>query len=1062
MTKSKTVSAAVLKQSTIMIFILVIPLSVLLLVPPVIDFQNHISDYRKTHIKEVKQDIKNQIEQAITRLSFDYQKVDSRMRSMLREQVYIAYNIASELYENNKNKMESLELQALVRETLRAIRYNKGRGYFFATRLDGTEELFADKPELEGKNLLNMRDTNGKYVIRDMIEIAQSEAGEGFYAYTWSKPGAKGKNFPKLSYIKYFKPLNWLIGTGEYLDVVEAEIKNEAVEWIDHVKYGKDNYIFAFEYGGTYVAHVGKNVEQQTDNNYWNLKDVNGVLINQELERVARGGGGFVEYVWHKPSTKKAARKLAYAEAFKPWGWVIGTGTYLDSVENEIARQENILWEKTKLNIIFIVIALAIAFLVSFYRAMIFSKHLKKEFATFQHFFEKAIEKSEEIDVEKLTYDGFRNLAIVGNEMLANRIKAEEAIKKRELYLGSIVETTQDGFWLVGIDGKILEVNDAYCRMSGYSAEELKQLKISDIDANETPEEMKQRIDRIIENGSEIFETRHLTKDGNTFNVEISITWMKKEQQRFVCFCRDITARIQAQKEIEHIGNERSFLLENMINAFVIFESVFDDEGNFISYRFEYINKAYESITGVLLQDVVGKTVHEVWPETEDSWIKAYGQVATTGKPLVFSMFHEPTEKLYHCNVYRPWDTPERFCVVFEDITELNKAENERSKLQAQLLQSQKIESVGRLAGGIAHDFNNILTGITGHIQLAQMDLSPNDPIYEMLGEINAAADRASDLTRQLLAFSRKQIIEPKIINLDDLINNMHKMLGRIIGEDIEITIEQTKNLGQIKADAGQVEQIITNLAVNARDAMPKGGKLNIKTSNVSLDDEYCKLHPNLEQGEYVKLSISDTGEGMDEETQKNIFDPFFTTKAEGQGTGLGLATAYGIIKQHGGHVEVQSEQDKGTTFEIYFPMVQEKAEPLSRTSTFGYLPQGDETVLIVEDEPMVRNIAIKILKRLGYNIISAEDGLNALGIVRNSTVSIDLLLTDIVMPKMNGRELAEELQKDYPQMKVLFTSGYTKEVIASHGILEEGINFISKPYTPQALAKRVREVLKS
>jgi len=394
------------------------------------------------------------------------------------------------------------------------------------------------------------------------------------------------------------------------------------------------------------------------------------------------------------------------------------------------------------------------------------------------------------------------------------------------------------------------------------------------------------------------------------------------------------------------------------------------------------------------------------------------------------------------------------------DITERKQAEQQKDKLEAQLRQSQKMESVGRLAGGVAHDFNNLLTGITGNVQLAQMDLSSGDPLYDLLSEINEAATRAADLTRQLLAFSRKQIIKPKVINLNDLIEDMRKMLTRVIGEHIDLKVFSKVNLGHIKADQGQIEQIVVNLAVNALDAMPDGGKLSIETSDVAIDDEYCKKHPLCKPGDYVMLAISDTGAGMDMETQQNIFDPFFTTKEEGEGTGLGLATVYGIVKQHDGNIDVYSEVGKGSVFKVYFPRVEEKADSISRKSSLSNLPRGSETVLVVEDESMVRNIAIKILKRQGYNVMHADEGGNAIVMARKRGVPIDLLLTDVVMPNMDGRELADELQGHHPEMKVLFTSGYTEDVIAHHGILDKGLEFIGKPYTPKTLAVKVREVL--
>ncbi len=345
---------------------------------------------------------------------------------------------------------------------------------------------------------------------------------------------------------------------------------------------------------------------------------------------------------------------------------------------------------------------------------------------------------------------------------------------------------------------------------------------------------------------------------------------------------------------------------------------------------------------------------------------------------------------------------------------------------------------------------------------MAQMDLHRSDPIYETLEEIQSAAQCATDLTRQLLAFSRKSIIEPKVIDLHEHIENMLKMLERIIGEDVVIDVSSEQPEGKIKADPSQIEQIIVNLSVNARDAMPNGGLLTIAVGEIECNEDYCKMHPDTVPGEYIRLTFTDNGEGMDEETKNKIFDPFFTTKSEGKGTGLGLSTVYGIVKQHRGFIEVDSTLGKGTTFSIYFPLVRMKAEPIQPSSILDDLPKGKETILVVEDESMVRRIATRILARLGYNILSAENGPEALTQIEKYTGSIDLLLTDIIMPDMNGRELARKIQEISKKVKIIYTSGYSKDVIAQRGILEKGLEFLAKPYTPQTLALKVRHVLDS
>jgi PAS domain S-box-containing protein len=394
------------------------------------------------------------------------------------------------------------------------------------------------------------------------------------------------------------------------------------------------------------------------------------------------------------------------------------------------------------------------------------------------------------------------------------------------------------------------------------------------------------------------------------------------------------------------------------------------------------------------------------------------------------------------------------------DITQKKKSEVEKVKLEEQYQQSQKMEAVGRLAGGIAHDFNNILCAITGNATLSIEDLPPDHPQHEYMEDIIIAADRATDLTRQLLAFSRKQLIEPKVINLSQVIKHLHSMLYRLIGEDIILRTIPQNQLGRVMVDPGQVEQIVLNLAVNARDAMPKGGELLIETANITLDDEYCKTHTNSEPGNYVMLSVSDTGCGMNAQVKKLIFEPFFTTKELGHGTGLGLATVFGIVKQNGGRIDVHSEPDMGTSFKVYFPRITDKAETFVPSTTTTELKKGNETILLVEDEDIVRKLAKNLLNHLGYNVLSANSGKNALKMEEEHSGSIDLLLTDVVMPNMNGRQLATLMTEKRPQIKVLFASGYTQDVIAHHGVLDEGIQFVAKPYALTTLSSRIREIL--
>jgi PAS domain S-box-containing protein len=386
----------------------------------------------------------------------------------------------------------------------------------------------------------------------------------------------------------------------------------------------------------------------------------------------------------------------------------------------------------------------------------------------------------------------------------------------------------------------------------------------------------------------------------------------------------------------------------------------------------------------------------------------------------------------------------------------------ERKQLEEQFHQAQKMEAVGRLAGGVAHDFNNLLTAILGSAALVLESLDAGIPEREEIEEIRKAALRAADLTRQLLAFSRQQVVAPTVLNPNEVVAHMDKLLRRLIGEDVELRAALARDLGAVKADASQLEQVILNLAVNARDAMPNGGQLTIETQNVELDEAYVRGHVSAQPGRYVMLAVTDTGVGMDAVTQARIFEPFFTTKEKGKGTGLGLATVYGIVKQSGGWIWVYSEPGLGTSFKVYLPRVAEAAAPAAPPSTPSVSVRGSQTILLVEDEDLVRRLVQKVLKANGYTVLTASNGPEAERVAGEHAGTVHLLMTDVVLPGINGRQVAERLTAARPGIRVLYLSGYTDDAIVHHGVLEPGVAFLQKPFTPATLGRKVRDVLDS
>ncbi len=527
--------------------------------------------------------------------------------------------------------------------------------------------------------------------------------------------------------------------------------------------------------------------------------------------------------------------------------------------------------------------------------------------------------------------------------------------------------------------------------------------------------------------------------------------------EKIIHIATDITARKKAEVALQ----ERQSHLDSL------FRAAPSGIGILVDRSFVELNDRLCELTGYCREELMGKDARMLYESLEEYQRVGMDMVNQMREQVIGTIETRWRRKdgvlldiLLGATPVTPGKFNGSYTFTATDITEQKRVTRENKKLEDQLRQSQKMEAIGQLAGGIAHDFNNLLTAIIGNVSLALMDLPPSHPLYKSLDEVMKAGESAAALVKQLLAFSRKQSISPRLIRMDHILVNVHKMLARVIGENISLTIDCGDDLYTIRADPSQIEQIIFNLAINARDAMPGGGKLIIETRNAELDDSYCRLDPGAVPGSYVMLAVTDTGTGMTREVRERIFEPFFTTKPKGKGTGLGLATLYGTVKQNGGYINVYSEPDIGTTFRIYFPAVFEKEETVGSSDDMTVLPEGNETILLVEDDAAVLSLSTMVLQKLGYRLYAFSSGTQALQALNGLDGKPHLLLTDMVLPGINGHDLAREIQKHYPSMKVIFSSGYAEDAILHRGRQEEDIYFIGKPYTPLSLAKKVREVL--
>ncbi|MEW6289600.1 MAG: cache domain-containing protein [Thermodesulfobacteriota bacterium] len=1007
------------------------------------NFNRQAEAMRAVQLKSRKADLKKQVENVVDCIRIRSSQTEEILRADIKARVNEAHALASHIHSTYKDNKSSEEMQSMVREALRALRYRDGNDYYFAVSLDGVDQLFPDNQALEGKNVLDLQDTQGNYLFRDMIALVQ-EQGEGFYAYHWTKPQAQGDNFRKVSFIKYFAPFNWLIGTGVYLDDMEAEIKNEVLDRINEMSFGREGYIFAGQWDGLGLAGFGKG------QNLLAASDPDITRIAREMIDLAKAGGGYIYYVMPDIAGQRRALKTSYVLSIDDWQWYVGAGEYLDDIEKTLEEERVAMVARLWENIVVTLMLLGGLLLISFVIARRISNKTKNNFAALSSFFHKAASESQQIDSTSLDFVEFQQLAASANGMVAERNRVMSELKENERRYRLLFDSASDAIIIaqnnICVDCNRQALQVFACRREELIGQETDRFSPAvQPDGSDSREKILEKNKLALAGKPQFFEWTYQRLDGSTFEVEVSLNVIEFADNAYLqAIIRDITGRKQVERQLARQASAIEQAAEEII--------ITDSEG-----IIEYANPAFEQISGYSRAEAVGKAVSFLESKKDDHAAREMwaalragevwrGRISTKRKD---SSLVEADATV--SPIFDPAGSRMGYVFVKRDVTE-------QIKVEAMFRQSQKMEAIGTLAGGIAHDFNNILSAIFGFAEIAKLETAATPGAHRCLVKILEAAGRARDLVKQILTFSRQTDIRPQPIQPKIIVKETIKLLEASLPSTIEIRTNLQANEA-VLADPTSIHQIIMNLCTNAGHAMRKsGGILDISLLSVDLDHDFARVHPEIKPGQFLRLTISDTGHGMSHDIKERIFDPFFTTKGEGEGTGMGLSVVHGIVRSLGGTIVVHSEPGKGSSFSVYLPI--HTRENIKKEEEDEIIPGGKEHIVFVDDEEFIVDIAQQMLEMLGYRVAGKTDSREALAYFKEHAGEVDLVITDFTMPHMTGIDLAKAIRKIRPDLPILLCTGYNTG-FSEEEIKEAGINaFILKPVVRKELAEVVRKVL--
>jgi PAS domain S-box-containing protein len=1001
-----------------------------------------------------KQQQQERVNHILDVIHYERQKLQQQIPEMVKQRTLEAYGIMKTIYESSRDEHTREDIEQMIRTALRSVRYNDGRGYFFTTDLQGVVQLYPPDPSVEGTSFLEQVDKKGKPIFQDMIRIARDK-GAGLYRYTWSKPDDPAHEVEKVAYIKYFKPLNWFVGTGEYVADVEADLQQELLARIESVRFPDDTYVFAANYKGISLTYPAKG------RNMYEVEDKNGLKVVQELIRLAQAGGGFLRYVMPPVQGQPAEPKISFVSPVPGWNWYLGTGDYVAKLDTKVAAMLQEQQQALVYQMVAVLAIISVACGAGLYSAQRFRRKVQNGFDEFTAFFSRAAHQAVPLEVDRQTFPEFTLLAHSANQMLEQRQKVEHDLRQQQYKYRSLLDNQLDAIFLHKINpaglSPFVEVNEMAVQRYGYSRDELLTMTAEEIEtpAEEQRQLQRRRLETLLQRRRATFETQHQKKSGEIIPVEVRSTLIDFAEETYILSsARDISERKEAEEK--------------------------------------YATLIKEANVGIALADASSGEILECNQALADMVERSPAEIVGQKQAI----FHpeekkagEVTEDFAETRDQRAGSLNERVCITksgrlvpveikatlltidnrevmlgfFHDITERKAAQAKQQELERQVRHKLKLEGIGIMAGGIAHNFNNSLAVVLGSLEMAKRKFSQPDKVENYLNQARSATLRARDLVAQILTYSRQGAQAKERLQLalmvEESVNLMRSTFPATT--DISCRIDAAAQQLFIEGNPGQIQEILLNLGTNATQAMDEKGCLEISLQRGFLDEADIPVGYNCQRGEYACLRVSDTGCGMDQHTLERIFDPFFTTKADDQGTGMGLATVQGIVDQHGGLIRVQSTPGAGSIFEICFPITAKAPPERVLTTEPETMELGTETVLLVDDEAAVLKIAQEMLEDLGYRVIAVDHAEAALQQLRHPKNAFDLLVTDQTMPGMTGLELAQQAKELLPEMPVILTSGYSSQ-LSDEKIEQAGVTaYCSKPLRLEELARTVRRVLR-